>query len=132
MPDDIGSSRLAELFEKLRSARVAPGASYETDDVIAVLYLLSRGHNVAEIERRTYITRPRIQKWRDAFLDGNIEDLYPDIRERMAVFDLSKLPAERTRRVRPMFAWQRSQTRLEDRPNPYASNGSGRGNGHTA
>lgn len=127
--EENGSERLAELFEKLRSTRVAPTAKYATDDVIAVLCLLARGYNVAEIERRTYITRPRIQKWRDLFLDGVIEDLYPDIKERMANFDLNLLPPERVRRVRPLFAWQQSQTRLEDRPNPYA-NGKGRGNGH--
>ena len=131
MSDEIGSQRLGEVFEKLRTNRVSTGSTYSTDDVIAVLCLLSRGYNVQEIERRTYISRARITKWRDLFLDGNIEDLYPDIRERMANFDVSLLPPERVRRVRPLFAWQQSQTRLEDRPNPY-SNGRGKGNGHTA
>lgn len=123
---DKGSTYLSELFEKLRSRGTDRSAKYDTDDVIAVLALLARGYNVAEIERRTYITRPRITKWQNAFLDGNIEQLYPDIRERAAAFDQSLLPEERVRRTRPLFSWQKSQTRLEDRPNPY----NGRGNGH--
>lgn len=119
-----GEGRLADLFEKLRSNRVGANAQYSTDDVIAVLYLLARGYNIREIERQTWISNSRIARWRDAFLDGRIEDLYPDIRERAARFDVSVIPPERIRRVRPTFAWQ--QTRLEDRPNPYLRGPDGR------
>ena len=131
MSDGNGRERLFDLFEKLRSKPAGRNASYETDDVIAVLYLLSRDYNVAEIERRTFITRERINKWKHAFLAGMIEDLYPDILERAAVFDVSLLPPERRARARTRLAWQQAQTRLEDRPNPYSSS-NGKGNGHTA
>lgn len=127
MASKAGSQRLGDLFEKIRSRRVEPSARYHTDDVIAVLGFLSRGYNAAEIERRTLIGRSTITKWQNAFLNGNIEVLYPDIRERMDSFDLSQLPPERVRRVRPLFSWRESQTRLEDRPNPY--NGSGHDGG---
>lgn len=39
---DIGTQRLIDLFEKMRSNRGSTSARYQTDDVIAVLYLLGR------------------------------------------------------------------------------------------
>lgn len=135
---ETGNERLADLFEDLRGRRTSPNAQYNTDDVIAVLLLLSRGYNVSEIERRTYITRPRITRWRDLFMDGRLEDLYPDLRERMMLFNTDALPPPRVNRIRQTFAWAQPQARLEDRPNPYIVNGNGRsppngnGNGKSA
>jgi hypothetical protein len=119
MPDDIGSRRMADLFEQLRRVRAAPGARYETEDVCTILYLVARGYSVAEIERRTLVGRSTINRWRDSYEDGTITLRYPDIREVMEKFQINVLPEQRVRRERPMLVWQQTARRLEDRPNPY-------------
>lgn len=126
---DAGLRRMAEMFETLREARATPGVRYETDDVVGVLALLSRGYTAAEISKSTYINTETIGRWLNIFMRGDIETFYPNIRERMAVFDMDVLPPNKRPRSRPMLAWQQGQTRLADRQNPYAANG--RGNGHS-
>lgn len=126
---DAGLQRMAEMFETLREQKKGAGVRYDTDDVVGVLALLSRGYTPAEISKSTYINRQTIQRWLNTFMQGDIETFYPDIRDRMAAFDLNVLPPHKRPRSRPMLAWQHGQTRLADRQNPYSN---GRGNGATA